>query len=178
MKSLSNSLLKQFRNGDSPAFKMIYERYFDALYLFGMKYIPIQDVVEDTLQETFVKAWEKRAYFFHELALKAFLYKSVKNSCLNHIEHQTVRKKFEFRQDSESYDENLFYKNIIEEEVNRYISDAVSQLPESARIIYLLSLKGIKNKDIAEDLDISINTVKTQKLRASLSLKEKLKKIL
>jgi len=175
MKSLNNSLLKQFRGGDNIAFKKIYEHYFDALYLFGMKYISTRDVLEDILQETFIKAWEKRNYFFHELALKAFLYKSIKNTCLNHIEHQTVIKKFEFRQDSNSYDENLFYRNVIEEEVNRQVNDAVKELPESARIIYLLSLKGIKNKDIAEDLKISINTVKTQKLRANQYLKNKLK---
>ncbi|MGZ2370918.1 RNA polymerase sigma-70 factor [Ancylomarina sp. YFZ004] len=176
MKSLSNSHLKQFRNGDNFAFKKIYERYFDALYLFGMKYISSQDVMEDIIQEVFIKAWEKRSYFFHELALKAFLYKSVKNSCLNHIQHQTVKKKFENRQDQNSYDENIFYRNIIEEEVNRQISAAVKEIPESARIIYLLSLNGVKNKEIAEDLRISINTVKTQKLRASRFLKEKLKK--
>jgi len=175
MKSLSNSLLKQFRNGDNFALKKIYERYFDALYLFGMKYVTSKDVMEDIIQEVFIKVWEKRSYFFHELALKAFLYKSVKNSCLNHIEHQTVKKKFEKRQDQNSYDENIFYRNIIEEEVNRHITEAVKKLPESARIIYLLSLKGVKNKDIAEDLKISINTVKTQKLRASKFLKEKLK---
>jgi len=175
MKSLSNTILKQFRNGDNFAFKKIYERYFDALYLFGMKYVSTQDVMEDILQEIFIKAWEKRAFFFHELALKAFLYKSVKNACLNHIEHQSVKKKFELRQDSNSYDENIFYRNIIEEEVNRHIAEAVKELPASARIIYLLSLKGVKNKDIAEDLEISVNTVKTQKLRASRFVKEKLK---
>ncbi|RZT92312.1 RNA polymerase sigma-70 factor (ECF subfamily) [Ancylomarina subtilis] len=175
MKSLSNTILKQFRNGDNFAFKKIYERYFDALYLFGMKYVSTQDVMEDILQEIFIKAWEKRAFFFHELALKAFLYKSVKNACLNHIEHQSVKKKFELRQDSNSYDENIFYRNIVEEEVNRHIAEAVKELPASARIIYLLSLKGVKNKDIAEDLEISVNTVKTQKLRASRFVKEKLK---
>ncbi|MCZ4695469.1 RNA polymerase sigma-70 factor [Ancylomarina euxinus] len=176
MKPLSNSILKQFRNGDNFAFKKIYERYFDALYLFGMKYISTQDVMEDILQEIFIKAWEKRAYFFHDLALKAFLYKSVKNACFNHIEHQSVKKKFENRHDESSYDENIFFRNIIEEEVNRQISEAVQELPESARIIYLLSLNGVKNKEIAEDLKISINTVKTQKLRANRFLKEKLKK--
>ena len=87
---LNNSLLKEFRNGDNVAFKKIYDRYFNALYLFGMKYTPTQNVMEDILQEVFIKTWEKRAFFFHELALKAFLYKSVKNNCLNHIEHQAV----------------------------------------------------------------------------------------
>jgi len=175
MKPANNSLLKQFRNGDNVAFKKIYDRYFDALYLFGFKYISCQDIIEDIIQEVFIKTWEKRSYFFHELALKAFLYKSVKNSCLNQIHHQTVKKKFESRQDQNSYDENIFFRNIIEEEVNRHISEAVKELPESARIIYLLSLNGVKNKEIAEDLKISINTVKTQKLRASRFLREKLK---
>ncbi len=177
MKYLNNSLLKEFRNGDNIAFKKIYDRYFNALYLFGMKYVPVQNIMEDILQEVFIKAWEKRAFFFHEIALKAFLYKSVRNLCLNHIKHLTVQNKFKNRQDKAVYCENTFYKNIIEEEVNRHISEAVEKLPKSARIIYLLSLNGVKNKEIAEDLNISINTVKTQKLRASQFLRERLKKI-
>ena len=176
MKHLSNSILKEFRNGDNHAFKKIYEHFFDALYLFGMKYIPTQSIMEDILQETFIKAWEKRAYFFHELALKAYLYKSLKNLCLNYIKRKAVREKFERRQNHNLYDENTFFRNVIEEEVNRHIADAVKELPESARIIYLLSLNGLKNKDIAEDLAITINTVKTQKQRAVRYLKEKLKK--
>lgn len=175
MKTLPPLFLKKFRTGNQSAFKSLYDKYFEALYLFGLKYVANREVVEDIIQESFVKVWEKRSSFFYEAALKSFLYKTVRNSCLNYLEHQKVCKKYE-NQGAKDLESNEFFLNtLIEEEVNRIISEALQKLPESARLIYLLSLKGLKNSEIAEDLDISINTVKTQKQRANKFLKEKLK---
>lgn len=177
MKTFDQTFLKLFRNGNQDSFKDLYDKYFDALYLFGHKYIPAQDIVEDIIQESFIKIWEKRASFYHEAALRAFLYKSVRNSCLNQIEHQKVRKSYEGQVGKDVSNDDYFLYNMIEEEVNRIISETVNKLPESARLIYLLSLKGLKNAEIAEDLEISINTVKTQKQRANRFLKENLKNL-
>lgn len=175
MKTFDQKFLKQFRKGNQDSFKHLYDKYFDALLLFGQKYIVTQSVVEDIIQESFIKIWEKKTTFYHEAAMRAFLYKTVRNSCLNHIDHQKVCKAYESNANIDVSSNDYFLHNVIEEEVNRTIASAVQQLPESARLIYLLSLKGLKNADIAEDLDISINTVKTQKQRASKFLKEKLK---
>ncbi len=177
MKTLDQAFLKSLRNGNEDAFKYLYDRYFDALYLFGHKYISSQDIVEDIIQETFVKIWEKRSSFYHEAALKAFLYKTVRNSCLNQIDHQKVRISYENQSAKDIYDDDYFLNNVIDEEVSNTIAEAVQKLPESARLIYLLSLKGLKNSEVAEDLDISINTVKTQKQRATKFLKETLKNL-
>lgn len=177
MKTFDQTFLKLFRDGNQDSFKDLYDRYFDALFLFGHKYISAQDIVEDIIQESFIKIWEKRASFYHEAALRAFLYKTVRNSCLNQIEHQKVRKSYEGQVDKDVSNDNYFLTNVIEEEVNRIISETVNKLPESARLIYLLSLKGLKNAEIAEDLEISINTVKTQKQRASKFLKENLRNL-
>ncbi|PKQ64675.1 RNA polymerase sigma factor [Labilibaculum manganireducens] len=177
MKTFDQTFLKLFRNGNQDSFKILYDKYFDALFLFGHKYVLAQDVVEDIIQESFIKIWEKRSSFYHEGAIRAFLYKTVRNSCLNQIEHQKVRKSYEGQSDKNICDEDYFLHNVIEEEVSRIIKETVHKLPESARLIYLLSLKGLKNAEIAEDLDISINTVKTQKQRASKFLKENLKNL-
>lgn len=175
MKSLDQSFLKSFRNGNEKSFKCLYDKYFNALFMFGHNYISSQDVVEDIIQESFLKVWEKRASFYHESALKAFLYKTVRNSCLNQIEFRKVRVTYENQSAKDIYDEDYFLKRVIDEEVGRTIAEAVQKLPESARLIYLLGLKGLKNSEIAEDLDVSINTVKTQKQRATKFLKENLK---
>ncbi|PKQ62813.1 hypothetical protein BZG02_11495 [Labilibaculum filiforme] len=177
MKTFDQTFLNLFRNGNQDSFKHLYDKYFDVLFLFGQKYISGQDIVEDIIQESFIKVWEKRATFYHEAALRAFLYKTVRNSCLNQIEHQKVRKSYEGQVNKTICDEDYFLHNVIEEEVSRMIKDTVQKLPESARLIYLLSLKGLKNAEIAEDLDISINTVKTQKQRAGKFLKENLKNL-
>jgi RNA polymerase sigma-70 factor (ECF subfamily) len=167
--------IEKFRNGNQSVFKELYDRYFDSLFLFGQKYITNSEAVEDLVQDSFIKLWEKRSLFFHEAAIKAFLYKTVRNACLNFIDHQKVERNFEKKSNQEVLSEDYFLKNVIEEEVYRIISETVDKLPESARQIYLLSLKGLKNAEIAEDLNISINTVKTQKQRASKFLKENLK---
>ncbi|RUT78036.1 RNA polymerase sigma-70 factor [Ancylomarina longa] len=169
--------INKLRAGSERTFKELYNKYYDALFLFGQKYIPNQNAVEDIIQESFLKVWEKKTSFFHEAALRAFLYKTVRNSCLNLIEHEKVCRNYqeEFAKDLSSND--FFLNNVIEEEVNRIITDTIQKLPESARLIYLLSLKGLKNVEIAEDLDISINTVKTQKQRANKFLRENLKNL-
>jgi RNA polymerase sigma-70 factor (ECF subfamily) len=175
MPTTANIAIEKFRSGSQSAFKNLYDKYYEALFLFGQKYIPNSDVVEDLVQESFIKVWEKRSSFFHEAALKAYLYKTVRNACLNYLDHQRVERNYESQSRVDILSEDYFLNNVINEEVNRIIADTVNKLPESARLIYLLSLKGLKNAEIAEDLNISINTVKTQKQRASKFLKENLK---
>lgn len=177
MKIAQTTLLKNFRSGDETAFKRMYDQHFDVLYLFGLKYIPNQDVVEDIIQDAFVKVWEKRQFFFHEAPLKAFLYKTVRNACLNFLDHQKARNNYEQSVKDELFSQEFFLHSVIEEEVNSTITEAVNQLPESARLIYLLSLNGLKNAEIAEDLEVSVNTVKTQKQRATKFLRSKLKNL-
>jgi len=169
------SLFEKFRKGDEQIFQQLYYKYFDALFLFGSKYISNSAIVEDIVQDSFMKSWTKRKSFFHESPFKAFLYTSVKNACFNHLEHEKVKTKYEDIVIIES--ESFFNNNIIEEEVNKHIRECVNKLPTAAREIYLLSLEGVKNSEIAEDLQISVNTVKTQKQRAGNFLRSKLKKV-
>ncbi|MGQ1911379.1 RNA polymerase sigma-70 factor [Marinifilum sp. RC60d5] len=175
MTLITEIAIDKFRSGKESAFKNLYDKYFDALFLFGLKFIPNSEAVEDLVQESFIKLWERRKSFYHEATLKAFLYKSVRNACLNYIDHQKVTQKYEKNADTDVSSNDYFLNNVIEEEVNRMIAETFQKLPESARKIYLLSLKGLKNAEIAEDLNISVNTVKTQKQRANKFLKENLK---
>lgn len=170
------SLFEKFRKGDQQIFQQLYYKYFDALFLFGSKYVCNSAIVEDIVQDSFMKSWTQRKSFFHESPFKAFLYTSVKNACLNHLAHEKVKMKFEEKAIVES--KSFFHNNIIEEEVYKHIRDSINKLPESARKIYMLSLQGVKNNEIAEDLNISVNTVKTQKQRAGNFLKRKLKTML
>jgi RNA polymerase sigma-70 factor (ECF subfamily) len=158
-------------------FEALYGEYYDSFVLFGQKFIHDQTVVEDIVQEAFIKFWLRKNNFDNEYAIRAFLYKAVRNSCVNYLDHLRVRQKFSQEVAPFVYSEEYFSQHVIEEEVHRIINEAVQQLPESAREIYLMSLNGVKNNEIAEDLNISVNTVKTQKMRAKKILREKLKKI-
>jgi RNA polymerase sigma factor (sigma-70 family) len=64
-----------------------------------------------------------------------------------------------------------------ENEVYQLLYDAINSLPPNGKQVIELSMDGLKNKEIAKSLNISVNTVKTLKLRAYKFLREKLKKI-
>lgn len=169
---MKESIIKHIRRGDKRAFRELFEHYFNALSAFGYQYVQDPYVVEDMVQEVFISFWEKREDFDHINAVKSYLYTSVRNKCLNHIKHKAVEKKHEssllYRLESEQY----FTANVIEEEVFNRLFSEIKNLPESAREIMLLALNGLKNQEIADELNISVNTVKTQKKISYAKLKE------
>ncbi len=171
--------IENFRRGNETVFKYLYDKYYDALVFFGMNYLSNQQVIEDIVQDCFIKLWDSRDNFYHENTIKSFLYKSVRNRCINHQQHLKVRNDYmEREQYQQRNNEEHYLNHIIKEETHRIITEKVNELPEQARLIYLLNLKGVKLTEIAEDLDISINTVKTQKQRATKFLKKRLSELL
>jgi len=152
----------------------VFDKYFHALSAFGYRYVPDPPAVEDMVQEAFISFWEKRKDFTHINALKSFLYTSVRNKCLNHLKHQSVRKKHEDALVYELESDHNFSQQVIEEETFSALLAEIKKLPDSAQEIMILALNGMKNQEIADELDISINTVKTQKKIAYSKLKQKL----
>lgn len=171
---MHKNIIKYVKRGDKKAFKEIFDAYFHALSAFGYKFIPEQSVVEDMVQDAFISFWEKRKDFDHINAVKSFLYTSVRNKCLNHTKHQTVRRKHESSLVYELESDHRFSSFVIEEETYSQLLVEIKQLPEAAREIMILALNGLKNQEIADELNISINTVKTQKKIAYSKLKQKL----
>lgn len=121
---------------------------------------------------------ENQNKFTDEISTKVFLYRTVKNKCLNHIKHQKVKNSFSNAYNENNIDENLFIKNYIKEETIRLVYQAIETLPEKSKNIIELNLKGLKNDEIADLLKISVNTVKTHKKSAYKTLRIKLKDIL
>ena len=131
-----------------PVSKSVFNSYFNALCAFGHKYIYDLSAVEDMAQEVFISFWENRNDFDHINAVKAFLYTSVRNKCLNHIKHQAVMKKHEYALNYELYSEQFFTSHIIEEETINQLYIEIRNLPKAAQQIMLLALNGLKNQSI------------------------------
>ena len=162
---------------DKEEFKSIFDSYYPALCLFASNIVIDDAVAEDLVQEVFIKLWEKTEPLNNEYALKTFLYNAVKNKCLNHLEHSKVVQKHKEHTHIVLKDNSEINNLIIEEETHRLIYNAIDELPAQCKNILLLSINGLKNNEIAEELDISANTVKTQKKIAYKQLKIKLKDI-
>jgi RNA polymerase sigma-70 factor (ECF subfamily) len=175
---LHTDVIKHIKQGDKKAFKSVFDNYFNALCAFGYRYISDLSAVEDMAQEVFISFWENRNDFDHINAVKAFLYTSVRNKCLNHIKHQAVLKKHENALTYELHSEQFFTNHIIEEETFNQLYIEIRNLPKAAQQIMLLALNGLKNQEIADELNISVNTVKTQKKISYATLKDKIGPIL
>ena len=168
---MDNVTVKNIRKGNKEAFKQVFDTYFTALCSFGNRYISDRSVVEDMVQDVFISFWEKRQDFDHINAVKAFLYTSVRNKCLNQLKHQLVIQKNEKELIHELESEQFFANHIIEEEVFNQLTTEIRNLPKSSQEIMILVLNGLTNPEIANELNISVNTVKTQKKIAYSKLK-------
>lgn len=158
-------------------FKNCFNLYYPSLCLFASNIILDYAIAEDLVQEVFIKLWEKSENFFNEQAVKSFLYTSVRNKCLNQLEHNKVIKKHKEITQQASVNSFEIDIKIIEEETHRLIYNAINGLPTQCKKVLLLSINGLKNSEITKELDISENTVKTQKKIAYKRLKIKLKDI-
>lgn len=161
-------LLERIAGGDQQAFRVIFRRHYKELCYFAASIIQDAQEAEDLVQESFSKLWDKRADFQTTTNIKAFLYIITKNASLNFIRQRLRQaekeKEFTYLQDGAPAD---FDPLLGEVEIIRELYGEIEQLPTQCRRVFKMSyLEGRKNEEIAGQLGISYNTVRTQKLRA------------
>lgn len=143
--------------------KKIFDKYYASLVHYANRFLNDVDEGEDLVQDVFVGLWEKENTFSDELSLKVFLYKAVRNKCYNVIKHNLVKNKYAENTIQSLDDDNLFLKELLEEEIVSQLHKAIEVLPERKKEIIKLSLKGLKNTEISDILEIKLQTVKTLK---------------
>ena len=135
-------------------------------------------MIEDVVQDIFITLLEKKTQFQSVIHLKNFLYLSVRNGCLNYMRNLRSRDRYIA---SLAYDERVesFEENIILTEIYRELADAVNKLPEECRKVFeLCYFQGLDNESAANELGLSVNTIKAQKVRGKKILKESLKDLM
>ncbi|QTD38582.1 RNA polymerase sigma-70 factor [Polaribacter batillariae] len=158
-------------------FKQIFDDNYEALVLYATRFLPLKETSEDLVQDLFVDLWNKNNSFPDNLSLKAYLYKATRNKCYNIIKHYKVKDKHSLNTIKALHDDNLFFKNILEEEIVKQLHQAIEKLSDRKKEIIKLSLKGIKNNEISENLGIKLQTVKTLKSQAYKILREQFRDI-
>ena len=155
--------------------KKIFYAYYDTLVIYANTFLVSRGECEDAVQDIFVDLWEKDKKFPDEISLKVYLYKTTRNKCYNIIKHNKVRERYASHVLSSIEDDNLFLKQVLEEEIVRQLHKAIQVLPDRKRQIIQLSLKGLKNNEIAETLAIKLQTVKTLKSQSYEILRKQFK---
>jgi RNA polymerase sigma-70 factor (ECF subfamily) len=169
-------------------FEELYLSWFAKMKHFAREYVVSEEDAENIVQDVFMELWEKRPVLADRTRLTAYLFTSVKNRSLNCLRHRIIEQKtagyiqdeyiaaLRMNLDSlEYFDHTLFG----EEDTGQIISRALLSLPGKCRRIFVMSkIEGMKQKDVAAKLQISINTVETQIGIAYKKLRIELKKYL
>ena len=168
-------LIEQINNSDVKAFEILFHRYYNILCLYAAKIVKEDTAAEEIIQNLFVKLWEKREKIEIKTSVKNYLVRSVKNQCLNLIKHNKLKEAHaKLLIDSENKPDTEEY--YIEIDLIKKIEESINSLPEKRREVFRLSREeGLKYREIAEKLGISIKTVETHIGLAIKTLRDKLK---
>lgn len=164
----------EIQSGNRIVYEAVFRKYYQMLCAFGYSKLKDADSAEEIVQEVFVKLWEKRIDL--EISnFKSYLFSSVNNTILNHFKHQAVRREHaaEMKVVQESFSENTETEyNELEQKLHLLINE----MPEARKKVFrMVKMEGLKYKETAEKLGISVKTVENQMGKALKYLKVNLK---
>lgn len=167
-------LFEEIKAGNKGAFDSLFRLYYQDLCRYALFMSCNADEAEEIVQEMFFKLWQNHKQINIPVAVKSYLYASIKNAVLNNFKHEKIKLAYIKEKQLQEYD--LDSSEIMENaESLSNISNAIEQLPQKRREIFIMcKLDGLKYKEIAEKLDISIKTVENQMGEALKFLREKL----
>ncbi len=175
-KSEEIQLFEKIKNGNEKAFEILFHKYYRYLCLYATKIINDDSAAEEIVQDFFVKIWEKRETISIETSFKNYLFRSVKNLCINYIQHNKTKLRYARKVISEVENHFSDDDSFPEIELSKKIEESINSLPEKRKKIFRLSRQeGLKYHEIATKLNISIKTVETQMSLAIKTLRDKLK---
>ena len=150
---------------------------YTSLCLFANKYIENLEASQDLVQDVFIRIWEEKIAFKNDKAIKSYLYTAVKNQSLDYLKSVYVRTTQSLDvQDISKWEADMFFHSeVVISDTNHILEKAITALPEKCAQIIRLSMKGMSNPEISEELKISVNTIKLQKKIAYKRLRPVLK---
>ena len=160
-------LILELQNGDEACFTSIFNQFYAQLVLYAYRITNDQNAAEDIIENAFISLWNKRNSLSEIRSLKSYLYTIARNGCLSWI-RKNKREKSRYKIISsveEGFDKTAL-ENMIYSETMAKIYAAMDKLPPQCRKVFILHyIEGKKIAEIAEELKISIGTVKTHKVR-------------
>lgn len=169
---ITEKILNDFRNGHKPAFDEIYKAYSSAMYGISLRYTKCQDDAQDILQEAFIKVYVHREKFEINQSIGAWIKTITINTALTYIK-QNYR--FKLIEDDVYFDgidteiDNGMDIKVLQEK----LLSILRNLPDGYRTIFnLYVIDNLTHKEIAEYLNISENTSKTQLFKAKKMIQQ------
>lgn len=161
-------------------FDKIYVTYFARMYRFAKEYVLFDEDAENIVQDVFLTLWEKREVLDIQVSLVSYLFSLVKNRSLDYLRHQVVADEYKQELKAKLFSlEAMNYSVGSDENIEHIVAAAIDKLPERCREIFIKSrVEGKKYREIADELQISVNTVENQMGIALKRLRAELKEYL
>ena len=166
-------------------FEQFYITWYSRAKYFAREYVHSESDAENIIQDVFLHLYERRDLMDAYTNLTAYLFTSIKNRCLDYLRKwvleqetaQGVQDEFEMELRMKYDSLEIFNTQFSDEtDLGELLDNALQKLPERCRNIFIMNkLEGKKQKEIAEELNLSINTVESQMGIAYKKLREELK---
>jgi len=161
MKDKDDQLFLAVKENDYFSYNQLFLRFYKPLCLFVCQFIGDIDASEDIVQELFIRLWTDRSRITIHESLSAYLYKSSKNAALNYLRSEKNRQKT-----IHALPQNYFQPEdhfAEQEEFLMFLQECIDQLPGRSRQVFLMNrMDGQKHAEIADELHISVKTIKNQ----------------
>ncbi|MBY0432853.1 MAG: RNA polymerase sigma-70 factor [Cyclobacteriaceae bacterium] len=177
MDLLEQQVITSLREGQDTAFEMLFKTYYEPLCNYAYSFLNDREEAEEVVQSAFITVWDKRQSLEIQTSVKSYLYRMVRNGCLNVIKHVKVKAahlRHEMAGGEPSYEGAS--QGVISSELEQKIYEAMKALPEQCRLVFQLSrFEELKYQEIADQLNISVKTVENQMGKALKIMRTQLK---
>ena len=161
-------IVASLKDGQPQALDELFNQYYRALVYFALRIIKNHEEAEDIVIESFSKLWNNRERMESLQNIKGFLYLTTRNACINEL--RSRKKIHNLKEELHALIDPVLPDIALETfraETLRYIYEEMEKLPQQCMNVFKLSvIKGLKSKDIAHQLNISVSNVTSQKSRA------------
>jgi len=170
---VDEDIFSKIKIGDELAFNFLFEHFYSSLCFFSCKYVSDIDKARSLVQQVFVDIWVKREKLEVSRSAKAYMYNAVRNKSIDYLRKE--KNTIQITEKIENIREVPFHDLIEETEQINQINNLINELPDKCREIFIMCrFEGMKYKQIAEKLDISIKTVEMQMGIALKKIRKKL----
>lgn len=164
-------IIEKIKEGDKAVFRSVFEENYLILYRFATQILHDTCQAEEVADDVIVYLWEHRNELTINISLRSYLMQSVKNRCIDVL--RSKRQEHEINFTSVTSEDNLEFLDIIftdenhpmgmliQKELEAELMDSIEKLPPECKTVFIKSrFEQKKYEEIAEELNISINTVK------------------
>lgn len=163
-------------NDDENAFEQLYHLFYARLFSFSFSILKDRNLTEEHINDIFLKIWNNRKLLLNVNNFSYYLYISARNSAYNSLKKRKIKMEF-----GEALDFSFQTpeSDLINRENIASISDAINQLPPKCKLIFrMIKEDGLKYKEVAEILGLSVKTVEGQMYIAITRIAETIEKFL